>query len=101
MKSLGVAVGRRDHDTARAREAGQVRKTGAGAVNDGYAAGDRFEQRRPLGDAQIRSDQIELRLVALAAAVTDQEDEQKVVGLELLAEGAEHGLHVLRGRALL
>ena len=42
-------------------------------------AGDRLEERVPLGDRQVGPDEIELGVGAVAAAVADNIDEQQIV----------------------
>ena len=74
-------------DPPRAREAFDEGRAGRRAVDDHETSRHAAQQRRPLRDFQVGSDQVELGVDAVEGAVTDQEDEQQVVRLELRSRG--------------
>ena len=100
MIHLRVAARCRDDDAIGRGQALQEREARIRRVDDGDPAGDGFEQRVPLRDRQIRTNEAELRFLALPDAVTDENHRQQVVGFDLLGEPGERRAHGLGGGAL-
>src|SRR4029077_14554354 len=101
LELLRRRIGGRHHHAAARSQLAEKWKGRRRGVDEDDAAGQGLEEIRPSRGAQIRSDQVEFRVLAVGRrAVSDQEDEQLILFRELLSQLGKHPLHLLARRLL-
>ena len=95
LELLRRIVARRQHDPSTTRELGQKREAAARGVDEDDPPRDRLDERRPFVHGQIGTDQVELGVVRVGGAVSDQQNDGDVAVDGALAQIGECGAHAL------